>query len=154
MSVNIGDKAPVFSLPGNGGATLTLADFSNKKVVLFFYPKASTSGCTIEAKDFSRLKDEFEKAGAVVIGLSPDPVKTLDKFVDKSELSVSLASDTEKTLLEAYGVWVEKSMYGRKYMGVERSTFLIDGKGHIAKVWRKVSVSGHADEVLAAVRAL
>ncbi len=154
MSVEPGSKAPEFTLPASGGSEISLAALKGKKVALFFYPKASTSGCTVEAKDFSRLKADFAAANTEVIGMSPDAVKAQDKFVKGAELTVPLASDTEKAVLEAYGVWVEKSMYGRKYMGVERSTFLIDANGTIAKAWRKVSVPGHAEEVLAAAKAL
>lgn len=153
-ALKIGDKAPLFKLPRDGGAEASLADFAGRSLVLYFYPKDDTSGCTAEAIDFNRLAADFAKAGAAIVGVSPDPVKKHDKFRDKYELGFPLVSDEAKTMLEAYGVWVEKSMYGRKYMGVERSTFLIDGKGKIARIWRKVKVPGHADEVLAAVRAL
>jgi len=147
-----GAVAPNFTLPGAGGETLSLGAFKGKKVALYFYPKDDTSGCTIEAKEFNELNAAFAKAGAVVIGMSPDPVKSHDKFRAKYGLTFPLASDETKETLSAYGVWIEKSMYGRKYMGVERSTFLIDEKGRIARVWRKVSAPGHAAEVLAAVR--
>ncbi len=148
-----GDKAPDFSLPKNGGGSISLKDLRGQKVVLYFYPKDDTSGCTIEAKDFNERLAAFSQAGAVVIGLSPDSVASHDKFCKKYALSFDLASDESKETLEAYGVWVEKSMYGRKYMGVERSTFLIGGDGKVLKVWSKVKVPGHAEEVLAAVRA-
>lgn len=154
MSLEVGSKAPEFSLPGNGGAALTLAGLKGKKVVLYFYPKADTPGCTKEAIDFTRLKIDFAAANTVVIGVSGDPVKALDKFQAKHDLGVALASDESHATLEAYGVWVEKSMYGRKYMGVERATFLIDAAGTIAKIWPKVKIDGHADEVLAAARAI
>lgn len=153
-ALKIGDKAPAFKLPRDGGGEMSLSDFSGRKLVLYFYPKDDTSGCTAEAIDFNRLAADFAKADASIVGVSPDPVKKHDKFRDKYELGFPLVSDETKTMLETYGVWVEKSMYGRKYMGVERSTFLIDGKGKIAKIWRKVKVTGHADEVLAAARAL
>lgn len=143
-----GMKAPDFSLPRDGNGTVSLSDFAGKKLVLFFYPKDDTSGCTAEAKAFTELKSEFEGAGAALLGMSPDSVAKHDKFITKHDLAVALASDEEKTALEAYGVWVEKSMYGRKYMGVERSTFLIDETGTISKIWRKVKVPGHADAVL------
>ena len=143
-----GMKAPDFSLPRDGGGTVSLSDFVGKKLVLFFYPKDDTSGCTAEAKAFTELRSEFEGAGAALLGMSPDSVAKHDKFITKHDLAVALASDEEKTALEAYGVWVEKSMYGRKYMGVERSTFLIDETGTISKIWRKVKVPGHADAVL------
>ena len=153
-ALNEGDPAPEFSLPGAGGAQLSLADFKGRKLALYFYPKDDTSGCTKEAIEFNGLRDEFTKAGAAVVGVSPDSVKAHDKFRDKYELKFPLASDGEKAVLSAYGVWVEKSMYGRKYMGVERSTFLIGGDGRIAKIWRKVKVPGHAEAVLAAAKAL
>ena len=146
-----GMKAPDFGLPRDGGETVTLAQFAGRKLVLFFYPKDDTSGCTAEAVAFTDLLPKFQKAGVAVLGMSPDSVKKHDKFIAKHALKVMLASDEEKTTLEAYGVWVEKSMYGRKYMGVERSTFLIDENGAVEKIWRKVKVPGHAEEVLSAV---
>lgn len=149
-----GDMAPDFNLPRDGGGSVSLAEMRGSPVVLYFYPKDDTSGCTTEALAFSALADEFAKAGVKVIGLSPDPVKSHDKFVAKHGLSVILASDEDKTALSAYGVWKEKSMYGRTYMGVERSTFLIDRDGRVAAVWRKVKVAGHAEAVLKAARAL
>lgn len=149
-----GDAAPQFDLPGAGGETISLAALKGKKVVLYFYPKDDTSGCTKEAIEFNGLRDKFAKAKTVVIGMSPDSVKSHDKFRDKYELAFPLASDESKDVLSAYGVWVEKSMYGRKYMGVERSTFLIDADGKIARVWRKVKVPGHAEEVLEAAKKL
>jgi len=152
--LGIGDAAPDFDLPADGGGRIALAKLKGKKVVLYFYPKDDTSGCTAEAIAFNGLKPQFEAAGAVVVGVSPDSVKSHDKFKAKHELAFPLASDESKAMLEAYGVWTEKSMYGRKYMGVERSTFLVDGKGKIAQAWRKVKVPGHADAVLAAVKAL
>jgi peroxiredoxin Q/BCP len=149
-----GDKAPDFALPADGGETLKLSGLKGKPVVLYFYPKDDTSGCTAEAKDFTRLAPEFRKAGVEVIGVSPDSAESHARFREKHGLKVRLAADADKSVAAAYGVWVEKSMYGRKYMGVERSTFLIDGKGRIARSWRKVKVPGHAEEVLAAARAL
>lgn len=149
-----GDMAPDFTLPGDGGTTISLAALKGKPVALFFYPKDDTSGCTAEAVDFTRLKAEFDAAGVALVGMSPDSVKAHDKFKAKHDLAVPLASDEEKTTLDAYGVWMEKSMYGRKYMGVDRSTFLIDAQGRIARVWRKVKVPGHAEEVLAAAKTL
>jgi len=149
-----GDKAPDFKLPRDGEGFLSLADFSGKKLVLYFYPKDDTSGCTAEAIDFNRLAGEFAAAGAAIVGASPDPVKKHDKFRQKYELTFPLLADESKAMLEAYGVWVEKSMYGRKYMGVERTTLLIDREGKIARIWRKVKVPGHAEEVLAAARGL
>lgn len=149
-----GMTAPQFDLPRDGGGNVSLADLAGKIVVLYFYPKDDTSGCTVEAIDFTALSADFAKAGAVVVGMSPDPVKAHDKFIAKHELGIVLASDEDKSVLEAYGVWKEKSMYGRKYMGVERSTFLIDADGKIARIWRKVKVADHARQVLEAVQAL
>ncbi len=150
----VGDAAPDFSLPRDGGGVLSLADFKGRKLALYFYPKDDTSGCTLEAQDFKRLAGDFAAADAAIVGASPDPVKQHDKFRDKYELTFPLLADETKQVLEAYGVWVEKSMYGRKYMGVERSTFLIGPDGRIARVWRKVKVPGHAEEVLAAAKSL
>ena len=152
--ISEGDRAPVFTLPGAGIEKISLAKFKGKKVVLYFYPKDDTSGCTKESIEFNELKDKFARAGTLVIGLSPDPVAKHVKFQEKYNLNQPLASDESKETLLAYGVWIEKSMYGRKYKGVERSTFLIDEKGKIAKIWRKVKVPGHAEEVLAAAKAL
>lgn len=149
-----GKAAPDFELPTDTGKPLKLSKLKGKKVVVYFYPKDDTSGCTKEAQDFSSFADEFRKAGVEIIGISPDSVQSHAKFRKKHDLTVHLASDEEKEAAEAYKVWVEKSMYGRKYMGIERSTFLIDGKGKIAKAWRKVKVPGHAEEVLAAAKAL
>ena len=149
-----GDKAPDFELPTESDDKLKLSGFKGKALVLYFYPKDDTSGCTLEAKDFSRFAPDFRKTGVEVIGLSPDSVESHQKFTRKYGLAVRLAADEDKAVATAYGVWVEKSMYGRKYMGVERSTFLIDKTGRIAKIWRKVKVAGHAEEVLAAARAL
>lgn len=143
--------APDFDLPRDGGGSLRLSGLRGKSVVLFFYPKDDTSGCTQEAIEFSGLKVEFAAAGAVLVGMSPDSARKHDKFKAKHGLTVDLVSDENKETLEAYGVWTEKSMYGRKYMGVERSTFLIDPEGKIAKVWRKVKVPGHARSVLDAL---
>ena len=147
-----GKKAPDFKLPKDGGEVVHLGSKKGRYVVLFFYPKDDTSGCTKEAIAFTELADDFNSAGADIIGLSPDSVASHDKFKSKHDLTVDLASDEDKKVLEKYGVWVEKSMYGRKYMGVERTTFLIDPKGKIAKIWRKVKVPGHAEAVLAALR--
>lgn len=154
LELNEGDGAPDFTLPADGGTTVSLSQMRGKPVVVFFYPKDDTSGCTEEAIAFSQKKAEFDALGVALVGMSPDSVKKHEKFKAKHELATQLASDEDKTTLEAYGVWKEKSMYGRKYMGVERSTFLIDGKGKIARIWRKVQVKGHADEVLAAAREL
>lgn len=149
-----GIKAPDFMLPADDGSEVKLSKLKGQPVVLYFYPKDDTSGCTLEAKSFTDLAPAFAKAGAAVYGISPDSVKSHDKFRCKHGLSVRLLSDEEKEVATAYGVWVEKSMYGKKYMGVERSTFLIDAKGKVVKVWRKVSVPGHAEDVLAAVKSL
>ena len=149
-----GEKAPAFDLPSDGDGTVDLASLKGKTVVLYFYPKDDTSGCTREAIDFSGLKPDFDAAGAVVLGVSPDPIKKHDKFKAKHDLSVTLLSDESTDMLQQWGVWKEKSMYGRKYMGVERSTFLIDGEGTVRQIWRKVKVPGHAEAVLEAVRGL
>ncbi len=149
-----GAIAPDFTLPRDGGGTVSLSDFRGQPVVLFFYPKDDTSSCTTESIDFSGLLGAFSEAGAVVIGMSPDSVKKHDKFAKKYDLSVILASDEDLAVLNSYGVWVEKSMYGRKYMGVERTTLLIGPDGVIRRVWPKVKVAGHAAEVLAATQNL
>ena len=152
--VEEGKSAPQFELPGTDGAPVKLAALQGRSVVLYFYPKDDTSGCTTEARDFTALKGEFAAAGAVVIGISPDSVASHQKFMKKYDLNLQLVADVEKTASTAFGVWVEKSMYGKKYMGVERSTFLIDKAGKVAKLWRKVKVPGHAAEVLAAAKAI
>ncbi len=149
-----GDMAPDFELETDNAGRIRLSDFRGRKVVLYFYPKDNTSGCTTEAKDFSALKEEFEKADTVIIGVSPDTVRRHANFRARHDLSIILAADPEKEVLQTWGVWKEKSMYGRKYMGVERSTFLIDREGRIARAWRKVRVKGHAQKVLEAARAL
>lgn len=149
-----GRKAPDFKLPDDGGKTLQLTKLKGRPVVIYFYPKDDTSGCTAEAKDFSCLAGDFAAAGAEVIGISPDSPASHAKFKAKHDLGVRLAADEDKAVAQAYGVWVEKSMYGRKYMGVERSTFLVDTSGKLARIWRKVKVPGHAEEVLEAVKAL
>jgi thioredoxin-dependent peroxiredoxin len=149
-----GAKAPAFTLPRDGGGTVSLADFAGHTLVLYFYPRADTSGCTKEAIDFSRLKSAFGKAGTEVLGVSADPVPAQDKFKAKHKLTIALASDEKHRMLEAYGVWQEKSMYGRKFMGIARTTFLIAADQRIVRVWPKVSVTGHAEEVLAAAKAL
>jgi thioredoxin-dependent peroxiredoxin len=149
-----GSKAPAFSLPRDGGGTVGLADFAGKKLALYFYPRADTSGCTKEAIDFSRLRGDFGRAGTEIVGVSADPVAAQDKFKAKHKLSIALASDEKHRMLEAYGVWQEKSLYGRKFLGIVRTTFLIGADGRIAKVWPRVTVDGHADEVLAAAKAL
>jgi thioredoxin-dependent peroxiredoxin len=152
MSLTIGDFAPSFSLPGDGAKTLSLESLKGSKVVLYFYPKDDTSGCTKEAQEFNALKDDFAKEGTVIMGVSPDSAASHDKFKAKYNLDFSLAADETKDMLQAYGVWVEKSMYGKKYMGVERTTFLIDTQGKIQKIWTKVKVPGHVDEVLKAAQ--
>ena len=154
MSVEIGDKAPNFTLPTDGGGKVSLKDFKGKPVVLYFYPKDDTSGCTAEACAFCNQLPDFSKLKTAVIGVSRDSAASHDKFKTKYELPFPLASDADGKVCEAYGTWVEKSMYGRKYMGIERATFLIDGKGVIRHIWRKVKVTGHAAEVLEAVAAL
>ncbi len=152
--LTIGDIAPDFDLPTDGGGRVSLSALKGQQVVLYFYPKDDTSGCTTEAKGFTEAAADFKAAGAVVIGVSKDSVASHDKFKAKYDLDLTLGADVEGAVLEAYGVWVEKSMYGRQYMGIERATFLIDGAGQVAKVWHKVKVPGHAAEVLAAVKAL
>ncbi len=149
-----GDTAPDFELETDTDGIIRLSDFRGRKVVVYFYPKDNTSGCTQEARDFSDLLDEFARSDTVVIGISPDTVRKHANFRARHDLRVMLAADPERQAIEAYGVWKEKSMYGRKYMGVERSTFLVDRDGRIARAWRKVRVKGHAEEVLQAARAL
>jgi peroxiredoxin Q/BCP len=149
-----GSAAPDFTLPRDGGANIALADFRGRKLVLYFYPKADTPGCTKEAIAFSELGADFAKANTAIIGVSADAVKAQDAFKRKYDLSIALASDEKHQILEAYGVWGEKSMYGKTFMGVSRATFLIDPDGRIARVWPKVKVDGHAEEVLEAARAL
>lgn len=152
--LTIGTAAPDFTLPRDGGSTVSLSALKGRKVVLYFYPKDDTPGCTIEAIDFTRLAPEFEAAGAAIIGLSKDSVKAHDKFCRKHGLGIILASDEGGTTCEDYGVWVQKSMYGKTYWGIERTTVLIDAAGNLAQVWPKVTVTGHADAVLAAAKAL
>lgn len=148
-----GDKAPDFTLPTDGGGSVSLKALKGRKVVLYFYPKDDTPGCTLEAKAFNDARAQFAAAGAEIIGVSADSVASHDKFKKKYGLGFPLASDEEKKMLETYGVWVEKSMYGKKYMGIERSTFLIDAEGNVRRAWTKVKVPGHVDEVLAAAQA-
>ena len=150
----VGDKAPAFSLPTDGGGKVSLSALKGQTVVLYFYPKDDTSGCTKEAIEFSAAKAKFAKLGAVVIGCSRDSVASHDKFRDKHKLKVTLAADETGKATEAYGVWVEKSLYGRKYMGIERATFLIDGSGKLAAIWRKVKVPGHVEAVLKAAQSV
>jgi peroxiredoxin Q/BCP len=148
-----GDRAPDFELPGTGGKPVRLQDFAGRKLVLYFYPKDDTSGCTKQAIDFNALRGEFAKAGTEILGVSPDSVASHAKFSRKHDLALPLASDEARDTLNAYGVWTQKSMYGRKYMGVERTTFLIRD-GRIVRTWRKVSVPGHAEEVLDAAKSI
>ena len=152
--IDTGDTAPDFTLPRDGGGEITLSDLKPQKVVLYFYPKDDTPGCTKEAIGFTEHVKAFEEAGTMIIGVSKDPVAKHDKFVAKHDLGIALVSDEASDLCERYGTWVEKNMYGKKYMGIERATFLIDGNGQIAQVWRKVKVPGHVEAVLDAVKAL
>jgi peroxiredoxin Q/BCP len=149
-----GAKAPAFSLPSDGGGKVSLKEFKGRNLVLYFYPKADTPGCTKEAIAFSRLRAEFAKADTAILGVSADPVPSQDKFKSKHKLTIALGSDETKKTLAAYGAWSEKSMYGRKFMGVIRKTFLIDASGRIVRIWPKVKVPGHAEEVLSAAREL
>lgn len=146
-----GSKAPAFTLPASGGQTISLKDFEGQKLILYFYPKDDTPGCTTQACTFNDNLPKFKKLKSVILGVSKDSVKKHDKFTEKFDLSFPLLSDEEGAVLEKYGVWVEKSMYGKKYMGIDRSTFLIGEDGSIEKIWRKVKVPGHVEEVLAAV---
>ena len=154
MSLEVGDKAPDFSLPADSGGKVSLKELKGKTVVLYFYPKDDTSGCTAEACAFRDALPDFSQVKAEIVGISRDSVASHDKFKKKFTLPFPLASDEEGKVCEAYGTWVEKSMYGKKYMGIERATFLIDAKGIVRGVWRKVKVGGHADEVLKAAEAL
>ena len=149
-----GSKAPAFTLQRDGGTTVSLKDFKGRNLVLYFYPKADTSGCTTEAKDFTRLHKDFVKAGVAVVGVSADPVKKQDAFKTKHALTTPLASDETHEMLEAYGVWAEKSMFGKRYMGINRTTVLIGPDGRIARIWPKVKIEGHAEEVLAAAKSI
>ena len=153
-ALKVGDKAPPFALSADGGGEVSLSGLKGKTVVLYFYPKDDTSGCTAEAIAFSKDAKAFKQAGAVVVGVSKDSVASHDKFKTKYKLDVTLAADEDIKVAQAYGVWVEKSMYGRRYMGMERATFLIDGKGVIRNIWRKVKVPGHSTDVLASVKPL
>ncbi len=150
----ISQTAPQFTLPRDGGGEVSLSDYKGQIVVLYFYPRDDTSGCTKEAVGFTEKRAEFEAAGAVILGVSKDSVAKHDKFRDKHDLGIALLSDENGTVCEDYGVWTEKQMYGKTYMGIERATFVIDTKGDIAHVWRKVKVPGHVDEVLDAVKSL
>jgi peroxiredoxin Q/BCP len=154
MSIAEGDSAPDFSLPASGGRTVSLAGLKGKPFVLYFYPKADTPGCTQEACAFEEALPRLGKIGVTVIGVSKDKMKPIEKFAEKYNLTFPLASDPEVKVIDAYGAWKEKSMYGKKYMGIERSTVLVDAKGKIAKIWPKVKIAGHAAEVMEAVKAL
>ena len=154
VDLKTGDQAPDFDLPADGGGRIKLADLKGKKVVLYFYPKDDTPGCTTEAQAFTAAAEDFAAAGAVVVGVSKDSVARHEKFKTKYDLKVVLGADTDGTVCDAYGVWVEKSLYGRQYLGVERATFLIDGAGTVQRVWRKVKVSGHAQDVLTAAQSI
>jgi len=152
--LGVGDRAPGFKLPRDGGGSVSLADFKGKKLVLYFYPRADTPGCTREAIDFSRLRAQFAKAGAEILGVSADPVKAQDAFKKKHDLTIGLLSDETHQMLAAYGAWGKKSMYGKTFEGVLRKTLLIGPDGRVARIWPKVKVDGHAEEVLAAAKAL
>lgn len=154
FELNIGDKAPDFTLPASGGGTISLKDYKGRPVVLYFYPKDATSGCTREACDFRDNLVAFNRINAAVIGISRDSVTSHDKFIKKESLNFPLAADEDGSVCSKYGVWVQKNMYGRKYMGIERATFLIDGDGRIAAIWRKVSVPGHVDDVLESLQSM
>jgi len=154
MTLAVGDAAPDFDLPTDGGGQARLSDYKGRKLVLYFYPKDDTTGCTNEANGFSELAHDFAAADTAVIGVSKDSVKSHDKFKAKYGLDFTLASDVEGKVVEAYGSWVQKKLYGREYMGIDRSTFLIDGEGRLRKIWRKVKVTGHVAEVLAQAQAL
>jgi peroxiredoxin Q/BCP len=149
-----GAKAPAFQLPRDGGSSVTLADYLGKKLVVFFYPRADTPGCTKEAIDFTRLSGAFADSQTAVLGVSADPLKAQEAFRDKHQLSIPLVSDETHQMLQAYGAWGEKSMYGKTFLGILRTTVLINSRGKIARIWRNVKVDGHADEVLAAARTL
>ena len=152
--ITVGNRAPAFRLPRDGGGEVSLADFKGRKLVLYFYPKADTTSCTIEAKDFTRLAPAFARAGTAILGVSADPVAKQDKFKKKHDLSIALGSDESHEMLKAYGVWAKKSLYGRSYMGTLRNTYLIGPDGKVAQVWEKVKVAGHVEAVLAAAKAL
>ena len=152
--ITVGDKAPAFKLPRDGGGEVSLADFRGRKLVLYFYPKADTTGCTVEAKDFTRLAPAFGRAGTAILGVSADPVPKQDKFKAKHDLSIALASDETHEMLKAYGVWAKKKFMGREYMGVDRATFIVGPDGTIARVFPKVSPKTHDDVVLEALGGL
>ena len=151
-NLKIGDTAPTFTAPRDGGTSIALSDYAGKQVVLYFYPKDDTPGCTKEAIGFTEMVAEFSEADTIILGVSKDPVKKHDKFIAKHELSIALVSDEDGDICENYGTWVEKSMYGKTYMGIERATFLIGADGKISQIWRKVKVPGHVAAVLDAAR--
>lgn len=153
-ALQVGDQAPDFTLSADGGSEITLSSLHGKHVVLYFYPKDDTPGCTVEAKDFAEMAVNFEEAETVILGLSKDNIKSHEKFKEKYCLPFTLLSDTEGTVCTAYGTWIEKSMYGKKYMGIDRATFLIDKAGIVQQIWRKVSVPNHVKEVLKAAEGL
>lgn len=152
MTLNIGDKAPNFDMPAENGKTVSLSDYKGKFLVLYFYPKDNTPGCTVEAKDFSAMKGDFAKVNAEILGVSRDSVKKHENFITKQELTISLGADLEGKVTEDYGVWVEKKMYGKTYMGIQRATFLIGPDSSIVEIWPKVKVKGHAEDVLSRIK--
>jgi peroxiredoxin Q/BCP len=154
IELGVGARAPAFKLPRDAGGNVSLQDFKGRKLVIYFYPKADTPGCTRESIEFSRLRSEFYKAGTDILGVSADPIAAQEKFKRKHGLGIALLSDETHKMLEAYGVWGKKSMYGKSFMGITRATFLIDRDGRVARIWPKVKVDGHAAEVLAAAMAL
>jgi thioredoxin-dependent peroxiredoxin len=154
IELKVGQKAPAFSLPRDGGGSVSLAQFKGRKLVIYFYPRADTPGCTRESIDFSQLRAAFDQAGTDILGVSADPVKAQDAFKKKHDLSIRLLSDETHAMIEAYGAWGEKSMYGKSFTGVLRSTFLLGQDGRIARIWPKVKVEGHAAAVLEAANAL
>ncbi|XVN43200.1 MAG: thioredoxin-dependent thiol peroxidase [Candidatus Rickettsia vulgarisii] len=154
MELKVGDKAPDFVMPTVGNSKISLSDLKGKFVILYFYPKDDTPGCTAEAGSFNRMKPEFQKLNAIIVGVSKDDIDSHDKFKQKYCLEFDLASDSKSDTCEKYGVWGEKSMFGKKYMGIERTTFLIDKEGKIAHIWEKVQVKGHAEDVLKQIQKL
>ena len=150
--LKIGDPAPSFTCPANGGQTVSLSDFAKRKLVIYFYPKDNTPGCTTEAIDFTAAVKDFDKANTSIVGVSADSVKKHENFIEKHNLGITLLADEGQDMLNAYGVWVQKKMYGREFMGIERATYLIDADGKIEQIWRKVKVKGHVEAVLAAAR--
>lgn len=151
MTLSVGDLAPDFTLPIEGGGSVRLSSLQGKKAIVYFYPKDATSGCTKEACSFRDYKSQFDKKNTIIIGISKDSIRSHEKFKEKEQINFTLASDEDGAVCEKYKVWVEKTMYGRKYFGIERSTFLIDEEGKIAKIWRKVNVPGHVEDILEAI---